>query len=35
MDFLTDSLVNGRRFRVLTIVDTLSRVCPAIEVGVS
>jgi putative transposase len=35
MDFLTDSLADGRRFRVLTIVDTVSRVSPAIEVGVS
>ena len=26
---------HGRRFRVLTIVDTVSRVSPAIEVGVS
>jgi putative transposase len=35
MDFLTDSLADGRRFQVLTIVDTVSRVCPAIEVGVA
>jgi putative transposase len=35
MDFLTDSLADGRRFRILTIVDTVSRVSPAIEVGVS
>ena len=35
MDFLTDTLVDGRRFRVLMIVDTVSRVSPAIEVGVS
>jgi putative transposase len=35
MDFLADSLVDGRRFRVLTRVDTVSRVSPAIEVGVS
>jgi putative transposase len=35
MDFLTDSLANGRRFRALTIVDNVSRVSPAIEVGVS
>jgi putative transposase len=33
MDFLTDGLANGQRFRVLTIVDTVSRVSPAIEVG--
>jgi putative transposase len=35
LDFLTDGLANGRRFRVLTIVDNVSRVSPAIEVGVS
>ena len=35
LDFLADSLVDGRRFRVLTIVDNVSRVSPAIEVGVS
>jgi putative transposase len=35
LDFLTDSLVDGRRFRVLTIVDNVSRVSPAIEVGPS
>jgi putative transposase len=35
LDFLSDSLVDGRRFRVLTIVDTVSRVSPALEVGVS
>jgi putative transposase len=35
VDFLTDSLEDGRRFRVLTIVDNVSRVSPAIEVGPS
>ncbi len=35
LDFLTDALADGRRFRVLTIVDNVSRVSPAIEVGVS
>src|SRR5215213_4696867 len=35
LDFLSDSLANGRRFRVLTIVDNVSRVSPAIEVGSS
>ena len=35
IDFLTDALVDGRRFRVLTIVDNVSRVSPAIEVGPS
>ena len=32
MDFVSDSLWNGRRFRVLTIVDDLTRECPALEV---
>jgi putative transposase len=35
LDFLTDSLADGRRFRVLTIVDNVSRVSPAIAVGSS
>ena len=35
LDFLADSLADGRRFRVLTIVDNVSRVSPAIEVGTS
>jgi putative transposase len=35
MDFLTDSLVDGQRFRILTIVDTVSRVSPAIAIGTS
>jgi putative transposase len=35
LDLLTDSLVDGRRFRVLTIVDNVSRVRPTVEVGVS
>ena len=35
LDFLTDALADGRRFRVLTIVDNVSRVSPAIEVGTS
>jgi putative transposase len=32
MDFVSDSLYNGRRFRVLTVVDDLSRECPVLEV---
>jgi putative transposase len=32
MDFVSDSLFNGRRFRVLTVVDDLSRECPVLEV---
>lgn len=35
LDFLTDSLADGRRYRVLTIVDNVSRVSPAIAVGAS
>jgi putative transposase len=35
MDFVCDSLFNGRRFRVLTIVDNYSRECLAIEAGQS
>ena len=32
MDFMSDSLANGQRFRLLTIVDNRSRESPAIEV---
>ena len=32
MDFVSDSLYNGRRFRVLTVVDDLSKECPVLEV---
>jgi putative transposase len=35
LDFLTDGLLDGRRFRVLTIVGNVSRVSPAIAVGTS
>jgi putative transposase len=35
LDFLSDSLVDGRRFRILTRVDNVSRVSPAIEAGAS
>ncbi len=35
LDFLTDSLATGRRFRVLTLVDNVSRVSPAIAVDFS
>jgi putative transposase len=31
MDFVSDSLYNGRRFRVLTIIDDFNRECPALE----
>jgi putative transposase len=32
MDFVVDNLYNGRRFRILTVVDDLSRECPVLEV---
>ncbi len=35
MDFLSDRLADGRRYRVLTLVDHVSRVSPAIAVGAS
>jgi putative transposase len=33
LDFVSDSLSSGRALRALTIVDSYTRVCPAIEVG--
>jgi putative transposase len=35
MDFAADSLFNGKRFRVLTVVDNFSRECVGIKVGQS
>jgi putative transposase len=35
MDFVADSIVSGRRFRALVIVDDYTRECPAIEVNTS
>lgn len=35
MDFVSDAFMQGRRFRVLTIVDDYSRECPALEVDTS
>ena len=35
MDFVTDALADGRKFRSLTIVDDLTRECSAIEVDTS
>jgi putative transposase len=35
MDFVSDSIVTGRRFRALTVVDNYSRECPVIEVDTS
>ena len=35
MDFMQDALSSGRRFRVLTVIDTFTRECPVIEVDSS
>jgi putative transposase len=35
MDFVSDQLFDGKKFRALTIVDNFSRKCHAIEVGQS
>ena len=35
MDFVQDSLYDGRRFRALTVVDNMTRESPAIEVDTS
>ena len=35
MDFVSDSIVTGRKFRALTIVDNYTRECPVIEVDTS
>jgi putative transposase len=35
MDFVSDALFNGRRFRALTLLDVYSRECLAIHVDVS
>lgn len=35
MDFVSDSIITGRRFRALVIIDDFSRECPAIEVDTS
>ena len=35
MDFLSDQLFDGRKIRVLTIVDTFTRISPAIDVRLS
>lgn len=32
MDFLHDQLYNGRKIRVLAVVDTFTRDCPALDV---
>jgi hypothetical protein len=33
MDFMSDALADGRRFRLLNVVDDWTRECLAIEVG--
>jgi hypothetical protein len=33
VDFMVDQLFNGRRLRVLTVVDICTRLCPAIHVA--
>jgi putative transposase len=35
MDFVSDSLANGQKFRAFTLVDQYTRECPAIEVDTS
>ena len=35
MDFLSDALLDGRRIRILTIVDVWDRSSPALEVDIS
>src|SRR5436309_10242904 len=35
MDFVSDSLADGRSFRALAIVDHYTRECPVIEVDLS
>lgn len=35
MDFMSDRLVDGRAFRVLTVVDQFSRECPLLEADFS
>lgn len=35
MDFVSDALADGRQFRCFTLVDDLTRECPAIEVSAS
>jgi putative transposase len=35
MDFMQDTLADGRRFRTLNVLDTVSRECLAIEIDTS
>ncbi|WP_420864617.1 DDE-type integrase/transposase/recombinase, partial [Terasakiella pusilla] len=34
MDFVSDQIFDGRRLRILTIVDAYTRFCPAIDVRI-
>jgi len=34
MDFVHDQLVDGRRFKILTVMDTYSKMCPMLGVGI-
>ncbi len=33
MDFMHDEFADGRKFRVLTVIDVFTRECIALEVG--
>lgn len=35
MDFVSDSLADGRSFRALAIVDQYTRACPVVEIDLS
>ena len=35
LDFITEALASGRGLRILTVVDSFTRECPAIEVNTS
>ena len=35
MDFVSDALYDGRKFRCLTVIDDFSRECPMIVVDTS
>jgi putative transposase len=35
LDFVHDSVANGRSIRALTVVDVFTRKCPSIEVGIN
>ncbi len=35
MDFVSDTLFDGKRFRALTLIDTFTRECLAVHVDIS